>query len=182
MSTILNSRRPLQAFQIGRASALRATGDVIEQLQEQLAAERTRVATLQRELLQGPPSSSPDAPWLTPFQPCPARPQCCAEAPPSLGTQPMTDDEMYAQMKTREFAQGDGDLFGLTEHFLQDPVLRRRLVRTQIEELWTLYWHYPMEELSAVRRVLELLRKEHRHVEPFDHPMLAELESYDEEE
>jgi hypothetical protein len=74
---------------------------------------------------------------------------------------------------TRAFAQGDGDVFELTEHFLKDPVLRRRLVRTQIEELWTLYWHYPMEELSAVRQILDQLRQSYRHVEPFDHPLLA---------
>src|SRR5262249_18164027 len=33
---------------------------------------------------------------------------------------------------------GDGDIFGHAKDFLRDPVLRRRLVRTQIEETWTL--------------------------------------------
>jgi hypothetical protein len=82
-----------------------------------------------------------------------------------------TDEVHY----TREYVQADRDVFGLTEHFLKDPVLRRRLVRTQIEEPWTLYWHYPMEELDAVRQTLERLRHSYRHVEPFNHPMLAEL-------
>jgi hypothetical protein len=88
----------------------------------------------------------------------------------------MTDDAMYANMPCREYAQADGDVFGLTEEFLKDPVLRRRLLRTQIEELWTLYWQYPFEELSAVRQILERLRKVYRLVEPFDHPMLAALD------
>jgi hypothetical protein len=37
-----------------------------------------------------------------------------------------SDHEIYAQMRTREYAEGDGGKFGLTEHFLKDPVLRRR--------------------------------------------------------
>jgi hypothetical protein len=75
----------------------------------------------------------------------------------------------------REFVQGDGNAFGLTETYLNDPALRNRLVRTQIEELWTLYSHYPIEELSAVRQILEQLRQSYRDVEPFDHPMLAQM-------
>jgi hypothetical protein len=61
--TILKNGRTRLAFQFGRASALRSTSDVVDQLQAQLEAERKQhafdvaesekqIATLLRDLMQ----------------------------------------------------------------------------------------------------------------------------------
>jgi hypothetical protein len=53
----------------------------------------------------------------------------------------------------REFTEVDGGKWALTESILNDPSEYRRLVRTQVEELFALYEQYPLPEFSAVRRV-----------------------------
>jgi hypothetical protein len=71
------------------------------------------------------------------------------------------------------FTEVDNGNWTLTEWVLHDPQKRRRLVRTQIEELWALYEHYQLPEFENVRQVLTQMRQAYRDVEPFNHPLLA---------
>ena len=57
-----------------------------------------------------------------------------------------------------------------TESILNDPLLYRRLVRTQIEELLTLYRHYPLPEFDSVEQILSQLQQAFSDVAPFNHP------------
>jgi hypothetical protein len=84
--------------------------------------------------------------------------------------------QMPGLITMREFTELDGGKWYITEGCLTDPALRRRLVRTQVEELFALYQHYPLPEFEAVRQVLTQLRQAYSDVEPFDHPMLAEMD------
>ena len=83
----------------------------------------------------------------------------------------------------RAFAQVDDEKWALTEWVLNDPLRRRRLVRTQIEELLALYRHYPLREFESVGQILTQLQQAYSDVEPFDHPLLAAaLEDDDDED
>jgi hypothetical protein len=50
-------------------------------------------------------------------------------------------------------------------------VQRRRLVRTQIEELMALYQDYPLPELESVRQSLVQLQQAYGDAEPFNRPI-----------
>jgi hypothetical protein len=65
---------------------------------------------------------------------------------------------------------------------LEKPLERRRLVRTQIEELLALYRHYPLPEFESVRQILTQLQQAYSDVEPFNHPLLAALDDPDQED
>ncbi|HZZ24536.1 MAG TPA: hypothetical protein VFE60_19000 [Roseiarcus sp.] len=54
----------------------------------------------------------------------------------------------------RGYTVVDGGLWAMTKRLLNDPVQRRRLVRTQIEEPMALYQDYPLPELESVRQSL----------------------------
>ena len=59
----------------------------------------------------------------------------------------------------RAFAQVGDEKWALTEWVLNDPLKRRRLVRTQIEELLALYRQYPLPEFESVRQILTQLQQ-----------------------
>ena len=59
----------------------------------------------------------------------------------------------------REFTEMDDGKWWSTEYILNDPLLYRRLVRTQIEELLTLYRHYPLPEFDSVGQILSQLQQ-----------------------
>ena len=59
----------------------------------------------------------------------------------------------------REFTEMDDGKWWSTESILNDPLLYRRLVRTQIEELLTLYRHYPLPEFDSVEQILSQLQQ-----------------------
>ena len=82
----------------------------------------------------------------------------------------------------REFTEMDDGKRWSTESILNDPLLYRRLVRTQIEELLTLYRHYPLPEFDSVEQILSQLQQAFSDVAPFNHPMLAEFEDPDDDE
>jgi hypothetical protein len=71
----------------------------------------------------------------------------------------------------RGYTVVDGGLWAMTERLLNDPVQRRRLVRTQIEELMALYQDYPLPELESVRQSLVQLQQAYGDAEPFNHPI-----------
>jgi|SRR6478672_9529827 len=73
----------------------------------------------------------------------------------------------------REFTEMDDGKWWLTEKILDEPVLRRRLVRTQIEELVAVFRLYPLGELECVEQILTQLQQAYCDVEPFNHPTLA---------
>ena len=52
----------------------------------------------------------------------------------------------------RAYTEVDDDQWALTETILDNPPERRRLVRTQIEELFALYRLYPLPELESLGR------------------------------
>lgn len=81
----------------------------------------------------------------------------------------------------REFTEMDDGQFWLTEKILNDPNLKRRLVRTQIEELLALWRQYPLPEFEAVRQILDQMQRGYGDVEPFNHPLLAGLDDPDDE-
>src|SRR5262245_37106057 len=89
----------------------------------------------------------------------------------------MTNDEEFL-WHALGFIQRDNGLWVEISTALKDPIQRRRLVRTQIEELNSLYWHYPLKEFEGVRKLLAQLREAYSDVEPFDHP-LSKWGSYD---
>ena len=59
----------------------------------------------------------------------------------------------------REFTEIDDGKWWSTESILNDPLPYRRLVRTQIEELLTLYRHYPLPEFDSVGQILSQLQQ-----------------------
>jgi hypothetical protein len=75
----------------------------------------------------------------------------------------------------RGCTETDGGKWALTEALLDDPVERRRLVRTQIEELMALYRQYPLAEFESVRQILARMQQAYGDVAPFDHPLMAAL-------
>ena len=89
--------------------------------------------------------------------------------------------EMPDLVTMRSFTEVDDGKWGTTEYVLNDPVMRRRLTRTQIEEMLTLYGHYPLPEFDAVGQILRQMQRAYGDVEPFNHPMLAALEPEDED-
>jgi hypothetical protein len=82
---------------------------------------------------------------------------------------------------TRAFAQMDDEKWALTEWVLNDPLRRRRLVRTQIEDLLALYRQYPLPEFESVRQILTQLQQAYSDVAPFDHSFPAALDDEDED-
>jgi hypothetical protein len=85
--------------------------------------------------------------------------------------------EMPGLVMMRAFTQADDGKWAQTEYFLKDPLLCRRLVRTQIEELLALYRHYPLPPFESVRQVLTQLQQAYGDVEPFNRPLLAALDN-----
>jgi hypothetical protein len=81
----------------------------------------------------------------------------------------------------RAFAQADDEKWALTEWVLNDPLRRRRLVRTQIEELLALYRQYPLPEFESVRQIPTQLQRAYSDVAPFDHSLSAALDDEDED-
>jgi hypothetical protein len=73
------------------------------------------------------------------------------------------------------YTQVDDGQYTLTDRVLKDPQQYRRLVRTQIEELLTMYRSYPLPEFEAVRQILTQMQRAYSDVEPFNHPMRAEM-------
>jgi len=84
--------------------------------------------------------------------------------------------EMPGAVMIRTYTEVDDDKWTLTDFVLEDPLKRRRLVRTQIEELLALYRHYPLPELESVWQILTQLQQAYDDVEPFNHPLLAALD------
>jgi hypothetical protein len=82
-------------------------------------------------------------------------------------------------MTMRGYTQVDGGLWTRTDRLLNDLLERRRLVRTQIEELMALHAHYPLDELESVRQILVQLQQDYSDVAPFDRPLIAELDDVD---
>jgi hypothetical protein len=81
--------------------------------------------------------------------------------------------EMPGVVRMRAFVDMDDEKFLATELVLKNLLRRRRLVRTQIEELLALYRHYPLPEFESVRQILTQLQQAYSDVEPFNHPLLA---------
>ena len=65
----------------------------------------------------------------------------------------------------RAYTEVDDDQWALTETILDNPPERRRLVRTQIEELFALYRLYPLPEFESA----------YSDAEPYNHPLFAEV-------
>ena len=63
---------------------------------------------------------------------------------------------------------------GADGNYPRQPPERRRLVRTQIEELFALYRLYPLPEFESVRQILTQLRSAYSDAEPYNHPLFAE--------
>jgi hypothetical protein len=89
--------------------------------------------------------------------------------------------EMPGPVMIRAYTEVDDGRWGLTDKILEDPGERRRLVRTQIEELKTLYQQYPLPEFDAVEQILSQLQQAYRDVEPFNRRMLAAMDGDDED-
>jgi hypothetical protein len=81
---------------------------------------------------------------------------------------------------TNTYVEVGDDRWSLTEHVLADPLERRRLVRTQVEELLALDRRYPLPEFAAVRQILTQMREAYGDVEPFNRP--SPLDTYEEDE
>jgi hypothetical protein len=84
-----------------------------------------------------------------------------------------TMSDVPDMVSMRPFTELDDGKWALTERVLGDPQKRRRLVRTQIEELWALYEYYPLPEFESVRQVLTQMRQAYSDIGPFRHPLLA---------
>jgi hypothetical protein len=82
--------------------------------------------------------------------------------------------DMPGLITMREFVELDDGKWWLTEKVIVDPLLRRRLVRTQIEELVALWKHYPLQELGSVAQILQQLQQAYDDVKPFNHTLMAE--------
>jgi hypothetical protein len=76
---------------------------------------------------------------------------------------------------TMNAVEMDGRKWWLTEKVLNDKVLYRRLVLTQIGELLALYKLYPLPDLDEVGHILHRLRKAYDDVALFDRPLLADV-------
>jgi hypothetical protein len=76
----------------------------------------------------------------------------------------------------RGVTQLDGDQWMYTGYVLTDPLMRRRLVRTQTEELLALYQQYPLPEFESVRQLLTQMQQGYGDVAPYDHPLLAAMD------
>jgi hypothetical protein len=81
----------------------------------------------------------------------------------------------------RAYTSVDDSKWTLTELVLNDPLRRRRLVRTQTEELLALYRQYPLPEFESVRQILTQMQQAYSDVAPFDHPLPAALDDEDED-
>jgi hypothetical protein len=90
--------------------------------------------------------------------------------------------ELPRDYTMREFVELDDGYFWTTEAVLNDATLKRRLVRTQIDELLALYQQYPLAEFAVVERVLTGLQRAYSDVEPFNHEMLAAMNDPDDKE
>jgi hypothetical protein len=76
----------------------------------------------------------------------------------------------------REYTEVDDGRWILTDALLADPPAYRRLVRTQIEELYAVYSLYELPELDGIRHRLDQLRQEYSDAEPFNRLLLADPE------
>ena len=78
----------------------------------------------------------------------------------------MSDVVEMPVVTMRGFTELDDGYWWATEAVLNDPVLHRRLVRTQIEEMLALYRYYPLPALGSVKQILEQLQQSYSDVEP----------------
>jgi hypothetical protein len=77
-----------------------------------------------------------------------------------------------------EFTEVDDERWILTGCLLDNPASYRRLVRTQVEELYALYRHYPLPELDGIKQILEHLQQAYNNAEPFNRTLRANWDRY----